>query len=69
MDVPRTDFLPTVIGILEQLRASSAENGAANLAFLLDLAKTEAEDELRTAKAQADLRATLKETSCAKPLN
>ena len=69
MDMPQTDFLPTVIGILERLSATSAENGAANLAFLIDLAKTEAEDELRTAQAQAEIRTTLKETSCAKPLN
>jgi hypothetical protein len=69
MDMPRTDFLPNLIGILAQLSATSAENGASNLAFLLELAKTEAEDELRTAQAQADIRTTLKETSCAKPFN
>ena len=69
MDMPRTDFLPSLIGILERLSAASAENGAANLAFLLDLAKTEAEDELRTTQAQAEIRTTLKDTSCATSLN
>ena len=65
MDNRQTDFLPKVIGILERLSATSSERGAANLAFLIDLAKTEAEDELRTAKARAEIRTTLKETSCA----
>jgi len=69
METSPTEFLPKLIGILENLSAASAEIGAANLAFLLDLAKTEAEDELRTGQAQAEIRTTLKETSCATPLN
>ncbi len=69
MDTSPAEFLPELIGLLERLTATSAEIGATNLAFLLDLAKTEAEDELRTGQAQADLRTTLKETSCATSLN
>lgn len=68
MDMSRTDFLPSVIGILERLSATSAENGASNLAFLLDLARNEAEDELRTGQAQDRIRTTLKDTSCATSL-
>lgn len=63
MDKPDGSFLPTIIGILEGLRARSVEQGAANLAFLLDLAKAEAQDELRHADLEARLRTKLKETS------
>lgn len=54
--MPEDNFLPTVIGILEQLHAKSSARGAAMLTFLLDLARTEAEDELKTAIAEANLR-------------
>jgi hypothetical protein len=57
------DFLPAVIGILARLQATTEEHGRPMLAFLLDLAKAEAEDELRTAHMEDDLRSALKETS------
>ena len=57
------DFLPAVIGILDRLQATTVEHGRPMLAFLLDLAKAEAEDELRTAHIEDDLRSTLKQTS------
>ena len=49
MDRREIDFLPTMIGILEKLHATSLERGQVNLAILLDLARNEAEDALRTA--------------------
>ena len=57
------DFLPAVIGILDRLQATTAERGRPMLAFLLDLAKAEAEDELRTDTMEGDFRSALKETS------
>jgi hypothetical protein len=64
-EMPKSDddFLPAVIGILGRLQATTAEHGRPMLAFLLDLAKAEAEDELRTAHMEDDLRSALKETS------
>jgi hypothetical protein len=59
------DFLPTAIGILTRLQAITVQRGRSNLAFLLDLARTEAEDELRHDKAEAELKTTLRQTSCA----
>jgi hypothetical protein len=63
--MPRSDddFLPALIGILERLHAKSAERGDSMLAFLLGLAKTEAEDELKCQAAQADRRTALRDTS------
>jgi len=51
------EFLPAIIGILRKLQATSIERGQANLAVLLDLARTEAEDALRTADQKAHLEA------------
>jgi hypothetical protein len=59
------DFLPAVIGILGRLQVTTAQHGRPMLAFLLDLAKAEAEDELRTANMEQELRSALKETSSA----
>jgi hypothetical protein len=55
------DFLPTMIGILQKLHATSLERGQPNLAVLLDLARTEAEDALRTAGQKAELEAAFRE--------
>lgn len=63
METPQLDFLPTVIGILQRLQATSVERGQANLAVLLDLAKMEAEDVLRTANMDADARSALRQSS------
>lgn len=57
MDRRETDFLPTMIGILERLQATSLERGQANLAVLLDLARSEAEDALRIAGQRAHMEA------------
>jgi hypothetical protein len=57
MDTRETDFLPTMIGILERLHATSLKRGQANLAVLLDLARSEAEDVLRTAGQRAHVQA------------
>lgn len=65
MDKNDEDFLPAVIGILGRLQVTSAQHGSPMLAFLLDLAKAEAEDELRTAHLEEDLRSALKATSSA----
>lgn len=54
--MPDDNFLPTMIGILEQLHEKSHARGSAMLSFLLDLARTEAEDELKTLVAEAELR-------------
>ena len=63
MDIPQSEFLPTVIGILGELHQSTAERGQATLSLLIDLAKTEAEDALRQAGVDAEMRATLRGTS------
>ena len=60
------NFLPTLIGILEKLHAKSAERGDSMLTFLLGLAKTEAEDELKCEAEEARRRALLRDTSSAK---
>lgn len=57
------EFLSALIGILDRLHGKSAERGDSMLTFLLGLAKTEAEDELKSAVAQANRRATLRDTS------
>lgn len=57
------DFLPTLIGILDRLHTKSAERGDSMLTFLLGLAKTEAEDELKSEAAQADRLSALRDTS------
>ena len=54
------DFLPTMIGILEKLHATSLDRGQPNLAMLIELARTEAEDALRTAGQKANLEATFR---------
>ena len=58
------DFLPTVIGVLDRLHDKTAERGNSMLSFLLGLARTEAEDEMRSAIAHTDRRAVLRDTSC-----
>ena len=63
MDMPQSEYLPAVIGILDRLHRSTAERGQATLSLLIDLAKTEAEDVLRQAGVEAETRATLRETS------
>jgi hypothetical protein len=63
MDDRAADFLSNVISTLGRLQGDSAEHGETMLAFLLDLAKTEAEDRLRQAGLDADMRATLRDTS------
>ena len=65
MDKSEDDFLPAVIGILGRLQVTTAQHGRPMLAFLLDLAKAEAEDELRTANMEQELRSALKQTSSA----
>ena len=65
MEKSDDDFLPEVIGILGRLQATSTEHGSPMLAFLLDLARAEAEDEMRTAHLEEGLRSALKETSSA----
>lgn len=54
------DFLPTMIGILQKLHTTSLERGQPNLAVLLDLARSEAEDALRTADQKAQVEAAFK---------
>ena len=63
MDKSDDDFLPAVIGILDRLQVTTAQHGRPMLAFLLDLAKAEAEDELRTDSLEQELRSALKQTS------
>ena len=63
MDKSDDDFLPAVIGILDRLQVTTAQHGRPMLAFLLDLAKAEAEDELRTDSLELELRSALKQTS------
>jgi hypothetical protein len=63
MSSSSSEFLPSVIGILQELHATSSERGQTMLAFLLDLARTEAEDELRQAGLEAGIKSTLRETS------
>jgi hypothetical protein len=63
VDLPQSEFLPAVIGILDRLHQSTAEQGQATLSLLIDLAKTEAEDALRQAGIDAEMRATLRATS------
>ena len=65
MDKSDDNFLPAVIGILGRLQVTTAQHGSPMLAFLLDLAKAEAEDELRTANMEEDLRSALRATSSA----
>ena len=60
------DFLPSLIGILDRLHTKSAERGDSMLTFLLGLAKTEAEDELKSEAAQAERMSALRETSSQK---
>ena len=60
---PDDEFLPALIGILDRLHCRSAERGESTLTFLLALAKTEAEDELKSRADQAHRRATLRDTS------
>lgn len=57
------DFLPALIGILDRLHGKSVERGESTLTFLLGLAKTEAEDELKTQAAQADRLASFRDAS------
>ena len=57
------EYLPTVIATLQNLQDESAERHETMLAFLLDLARTEAEDRLRQAGLDADTRAALRDTS------
>jgi hypothetical protein len=57
------EFLPSVIAVLQRLHDESAERNESMLAFLLDLARTEAEDRLRQAGLDEDLRSTLRATS------
>ena len=57
------EFLPTVIAILQRLQDESAERQETMLAFLLDLARTEAEDRLRQAGLDSDMRTALRNTS------
>lgn len=63
MDTPQSEFLPAVIGILDRLHQSTADQGQATLSLLIDLARTEAEDALRQAGRDAEIRATLRDTS------
>lgn len=53
----------TTIDILQRLHDESAERGETMLAFLLDLAKTEAEDQVRQAGLEAETRTALRDTS------
>jgi hypothetical protein len=57
------DFLPALIGILDRLHGKNAERGETMLTFLIGLAKTEAEDELKTQSACADRMATFRDAS------
>lgn len=63
MSEPADDLLQTMIVTLRGLQEKSAAIGRANLEFLIELARKEAEDELNTSRAQADLRATLERSS------
>jgi hypothetical protein len=63
---PDDNFLPALIGILERLHARSAERGDSLLAFLLGLAKTEAEDRLKSEAEEADRRAAFRANSADK---
>ena len=60
---PADEVLPALIGILDRLHCKSAERGESTLTFLLGLAKTEAEDELKSQADQAHRRAILRDTS------
>lgn len=63
MNAPEADFLPRVIGILDRLHVTTAEHGEATLSLLIDLARTEAEDVLRQAGLEADLKTRREQTS------
>jgi hypothetical protein len=63
MEQPQADFLQGVVGILDRLHATTQTRGQATLSMLIDLAKTEAEDALRQAGIEADMRARLQQTS------
>jgi hypothetical protein len=56
-------FLMTAIETLKSLHDQSVERGETMLAFLLDLAKTEAEDQARQAGLDAHTRTVLRQTS------
>ena len=60
------NFLPGIINILERLHTKTAERGDSMLPFLLNLAKTEAEDELKSQEAQRQRQAALEDTSSQK---
>ena len=57
------DFLPNVIALLRRLQEQSVEQNESMLAFLLDLARTEAEDRLRQDGLDAEMRLALQATS------
>lgn len=63
MEQPQTDFLQGIVGILDRLHATTQTRGQATLSMLIDLARTEAEDALRQAGLEADMRARLQRTS------
>jgi hypothetical protein len=60
MDSAAQEFLPQIIGILDRLQAASASHNQPMLASLIDLARSEAEDALRTLHVEASLRASLR---------
>ena len=60
-------FLKRSIEILEALKQKTLAQGHPMLASLLDMAKSEAEDELRTAEKSDELRAAFFEGSVTTP--
>lgn len=70
MDDKRSEFLTTMIGILERLHDTSVAKGEPFLASVLAIAKGEAEDALRHARemtALNDLRERMSSTTSWRP--
>lgn len=57
------DLLQNMITALQGLQEKSVALGRANLACLIDLARSEAEDELNTSREMAGMRHSLKGSS------
>jgi hypothetical protein len=63
MEKSDPEFLPTMVGILKRLQITSEERGFLMIACFLDLARAEAEEELKHIGERAALAALIEETS------
>jgi hypothetical protein len=63
MEKSDPEFLPTMVGILKRLQMTSEERGFQMIACFLDLARAEAEEELKHIGERAALAALMVETS------